>query len=59
MKYRAQREIYSGCKTLQDVVAASCMSRIRERYRNYSETKPKTTTSAETIRKWFQGEKEE
>lgn len=53
-KGRTQRNVYAQCTTLQEVIALSCLSRIRKHYLPFNCGIRRESTSMERVRMLFQ-----
>ena len=49
----AQRQIYANCRSLEEVISASCLTRIRVKHRNLNGTGSKQQTTPERVRELF------
>jgi len=56
MRYKsglAQRQIYANCQSLDEVISASCLTKIRVTHRKLNGTGSKQQTTPERVRELF------
>ena len=49
----AQKQVYAHCRSLEEVIGASCLTRIRVKHRNLNGTGSKQQTTPERVRELF------